>query len=163
MSNQSYLEHALSMSDEVWKRHANPWSGWTRMTIPVLFAAAIWSRGWISWFVVVPIGLLVAWTWWNPRAFPAPKKHDNWMTRGVLGERVWLNRRQRPIPPHHQAMGLLLACMSAFGIPPLVWGLWVYDIWAVIAGLILIIVGKLWFLDRMVWLLKETSTDSFDT
>ncbi|MEM6467372.1 MAG: DUF6653 family protein, partial [Pseudomonadota bacterium] len=44
MTQNSFSERLMSMSDEVWERHANPLSGWSRMTIPPLFVAAVWSR-----------------------------------------------------------------------------------------------------------------------
>lgn len=78
------------------------------------------------------------------------------MTRGVLGERIWLARRERPISPHHAKAAKCLAILSGLGLPPLAWGLWAYDIWAVISGIAIISMGKLWFLDRMVWLFQDT-------
>lgn len=152
----------MGMSDAVWDRHANPWSGWSRMAIPALFAIAIWSRTWIGWWSVVLISVLVAWTWWNPRAFPVPASHESWMTRGVLGERIWLDRNRIPIPEHHRRMAFILAGASGFGVLPYAWGVWNFDIWAVIAGLVLIVGGKLWFLDRMNWLFQQTTTEAND-
>lgn len=35
------------------------------------------------------------------------------------------------------------------------YGLFVYDALATILGLVLIVLGKLWFLDRMVWLYQD--------
>lgn len=157
MAIRSYLERSMGMTDAVWERHANPWSGWSRIIIPPLFALAIWSRAWIGWMAIIPITLVVLWTWWNPRAFPAPKSHDAWMTRGVLGERIWLKRHERPIPVHHAKAAKYLAIISGLGLPPLAWGLWANDIWAVVAGITFISMGKLWFLDRMVWLFQDTS------
>ena len=156
MAIRSYLEHLMGMTDAVWDRHANPWSGWSRISIPVLFALAVWSRVWIGWMAVIPVGIVLIWTWWNPRAFPVPKSHDNWMTKGVLGERVWLDRHKTPIPLYHSKAATYLAIISGLGLPPFAWGLWALDIWAVVTALTLIMIGKLWFLDRMGWLLQET-------
>jgi hypothetical protein len=50
LSNRSFAERFMGMSDDVWSRHANPRSGWSRMTIPPLFALAVWSRDWIGWW-----------------------------------------------------------------------------------------------------------------
>lgn len=41
-------ERAMAMNDTVWQRHANPWSGWTRVATMPLFAIAAWSRVWIG-------------------------------------------------------------------------------------------------------------------
>ena len=155
MAIRSYLEHAMGMSDAVWERHSNPWSGWSRITIPPLLALAIWSRAWIGWMALFPFGLVILWTWWNPRIFPVPKSQDNWMTRGVLGERIWLDRHKKPIPAHHAKAAKILAILSGLGLPPLAWGLWSYDAWAVVVGITIISLGKLWFLDRMVWLRQD--------
>ena len=49
----------VRMTPEVWARHANPWSGWTRVAILPLFVLAIWSRAWLGWWALVPLALLV--------------------------------------------------------------------------------------------------------
>ncbi|MEM9061904.1 MAG: DUF6653 family protein [Pseudomonadota bacterium] len=146
------IARTMAMTDAVWERHANPWSAWTRIPILPLICLSIWARAWIGWWCVIPIGVLVLWIWLNPRAFPRPRSTQSWASRAVLGERVWLNRAEVPIPRHHVIWAGLLAALSAMGIPPLVWGLWVYDLWATITGLVLVIGPKMWFLDRMVWL-----------
>ena len=146
---------AMAMTDAVWARHANPWSGWTRLTVLPLLALAIWSRDWIGWWSVLPIATTLAWTWINPRAFPPPASTNNWMSKGVLGERVWLNRNALPIPDHHARMARLLAALSAIGLVPLVWGLWALDPAATLFGIALTAIGKLWFIDRMVWLYDD--------
>jgi hypothetical protein len=142
----------MSMSDDVWARHTNPLSGWSSMSVPPLFVLAIWSRIWLGWWCLLPLALVVLWTWWNPRAFRRPTHLDNWMSRGVMGERIWLARNNVPIPQHHRKMPHILASISAIGLGPLAWGLWTLEIWPTLAGLTLIMGGKLWFLDRMVWL-----------
>jgi hypothetical protein len=50
------LERLMSMDDRVWRRHANPWSGWTRVTALPLLVLAIWSRVWIGWWAVLAVG-----------------------------------------------------------------------------------------------------------
>ena len=154
------LGNAFGKSDAVWDRHTNPWSGWSRMAIPVLFAIAVWSRVWIGWWSLALVALVVAWTWWNPRAFPPPASVANWMSRAVLGERIWLDRKRQSIPEHHQYLPLVIAAISGMGLMPFAWGLWQFDLWAVIAGLTFIIGGKLWFLDRMVWLRRDARVAS---
>ncbi len=156
MTRNTFSERLMSMSDEVWERHANPWSGWSRITIPPLFVVAIWSRAWLEWWSLLPLALVCFWTWWNPRAFPKPKSLDNWMSKGVLGERTWIARKIDPIPKRHRRMPHFLAAASGLGLIPLTWGLWVMEPWPVVAGLIAVMGGKLWFLDRMVWLFEDT-------
>ena len=143
------------MDDATWERHANPWSAWTRLPILPLMALAIWSRAWIGWGCLVPLALLIAWTWLNPRAFPPPASTRAWLSRAVMGERVWLAREAVRIPEHHRRAARLLAVLPALGLFPLVWGLWAYSLPWLLLGLVLVLGAKLWFLDRMVWLFDD--------
>ena len=145
-------ERLMRMDDEGWRRHANPLSGWTRFAILPLLALAFWSRVWIGWAALFLVAALVVWTFVNPRAFPPPGDYGAWMTRGVLGERLWLDRARRAIPPHHIRAAYLTSVVAATGLPILGWGLWVLDPFATLLGLVLCVGGKAWFLDRMVWL-----------
>lgn len=62
MEKRSFAERLMGMSDDVWTHHANPQSGWSRMSIPPLFALAVWSRDWIGWWSLLLIALVFAWT-----------------------------------------------------------------------------------------------------
>ena len=146
---------AFGMSDAVWARHANPWSVWTRVAILPLGVLAISSRVWLGWWALVPVLALVAWTFANPRAFPPPRTTGSWASKGVLGERVWLNREAVPIPAHHARAANVLTAVSALGLPPLVWGLVMLEVWPTLFGMALTMLGKLWFVDRMVWLYED--------
>jgi len=145
-------EKVMGMDDATWARHANPWSGWTRMSILPLFALAVWSRVWLGWWALGPVALVLIWTWVNPRIFPAPRSLDNWMSQGVLGERIWLARKERPIPAHHARATQALTIASALGALTMLAGLALLDAGLTLAGLVAAMGGKLWFLDRMVWL-----------
>ncbi|MGP6087303.1 DUF6653 family protein [Antarctobacter jejuensis] len=145
-------ERMMSMDDATWARHANPLSGWTRVSILPLLALVLWYRDALGLWTYGLIAALVFWTWLNPRVFPEPKSLDSWMSRGVLGERIWLARHAAPIPPHHARAAIVLNTVAASGLIPLVWGLWVFAPGLTLAGLVLTMGGKLWFLDRMVWL-----------
>jgi hypothetical protein len=149
----------FAMDEASWARHANPWSVWTRVAILPLLALAVWSRVCIGWWVLALVGLLVVWTWVNPRAFPPPSSLDSWAAKGVLGERVWLARREVPLPPRHRRMPLVLGGLAALGTVPLAYGLAVLDPWATLLGLAVCLLGKLWFVDRMVWLYEDTRRD----
>jgi len=143
------------MTDEVWERHANPWSVWTRyLALPVL-VFSIWSRMWIGWWSLVPILLSVVWIWLNPRVFKKPRSTNNWASKAVLGERVWLNRKEIPIPEHHHPVINILNTISTAGTLICVWGLIKLSVWVTIFGVVLVVLGKSWFLDRMVWLYDE--------
>lgn len=165
MSGMSYgrwLENLLRMNDATWKRHASPWSVWTRFLILPLLVLAIWSRVWIGWWCFAPIALLILWTAVNPRAFPKPPSTHNWASKATFGERVWLNRKNVPIPKHHFRFSHALNAATASALIPLIYGLITREPLTTFLGLALIIVGKLWFLDRMVWLYQDMKDSDQD-
>jgi len=149
------LERLMSMDDTTWLRHANPISGWSRVTSLPLLAFAIWSRIWFGWWALGLLIIVIIWIWLNPRLFPKPKSTNNWMSKGVLGERVWLRKKQTPIPEHHIKIAACLNILSGFGAIPFAYGLIQLNIWAVILGGTIMMLAKLWFLDRMVWLFHD--------
>ncbi|QPH53675.1 DUF6653 family protein [Pontivivens ytuae] len=150
-------ERLMGMDDAAWARHANPWSGWTRAANAPLIVLAIWSRTWLGWWALVPLGLCILWMFLNPRAFAPPRDYDEWMSRGTLGERIWLDRANRDIPRHHRTAANISTLISALGIVPLAYGLWVLDAGWTLAGFALSLGGKMWFIDRMVWLHADLS------
>ncbi len=153
------LEHTLAktfrMSENVWERHVNPWSVWTRYGALPLLIAGVWSRAWIEWWSLIPILATVLWIWLNPRVFPRPASTKNWASKAVLGERVWLNRMEVPIPEHHQRFIRVLNIVTGFGTLVLIYGLVVLDAAATAVGISVVVLGKSWFLDRMVWLFED--------
>lgn len=156
MTWEARLAAAFALDDEGWTRHANPWSGWTRFatTLPLLIAA-LWSRVWLGWWAAAPVGLALVWIWVNPRVFPPPATTRGWMSRGVLGERVWLNRRAAPVPEHHRQAPHLLSGAAAVGLVLMAAGVWRLDPWLTLVGFVLGAGAKLWFIDRMVWLYAD--------
>ena len=60
------------LSDETWRRHANPWSVWTRYAAFPLLVLAVWSYHAIGWWTLLPVALVIGWLIINPRAFPPP-------------------------------------------------------------------------------------------
>lgn len=90
---EARLAQAFGLDDAGWDRHANPWSGWSRMITgwPVIIAVG-WSRLWIGWWAV-PLALVAAlWLWRNPLSFPPARDDRSWMSRAVWGERLWIRR-----------------------------------------------------------------------
>ena len=153
-------ERLMGMTDAVWARHASPWSVASRFTVLPLFALAVWSRVWIGWWAVLVVALVCVWAWWNPRAFPPPASTDTWAAKGTFGERVFLNRKTVPIPGHHERWGIALSWASATGVPFVTWGLWALEIWPTLLGILLIMLPKVWFVDRMVWLYEDMKDES---
>jgi hypothetical protein len=136
------------MSERTWSRHSNPWSGWTRAaTFPFLFVPP-WTR---RWWLIAP---LAGWLWLNPRLFEPPSDDHAWMTRGVLGEKLWTEEGPR------LGLPMLLAVVSgtvdavalgqAYRRRP--WPLATFAL----AGWVL----KLWFIDRMVVLYDARRSSS---
>lgn len=150
-----FSERMMSMDDETWSRHANPWSVYSRFSVLPLLTLAIWSRVWLGWGALVPVALVLAWTWYNPRAFAHPASTGSWAARGTFGERVFLNRHALPVPGHHVRWARGLALASAAGLVPWIIGVWRLDLSATLLGLTLMIGGKVWFVDRMVWLYQD--------
>lgn len=102
----------------LWRRHRNPCSGWTRVAIGPLLALAIWLHSWPL------IGFLALAALTNPFWFPPPDRDDDFMTRAVDGERLWLERAER-------VEKFLVMGVPALMVVPLVWVLWTHQaLWA---------------------------------
>jgi len=78
MTMQAKAAGLFGLDSDGWARHANPWSVYTRIPIPVLLAGAVWTRTWIGRRSLVPVALVCVWTVVNPRAFPPPRSLDRW-------------------------------------------------------------------------------------
>jgi hypothetical protein len=143
--------------DDAWRRHANPWSVYTRIPIPILLVAAIWSRVWLGWWCLLPVAAVLIWTLVNPRVFAPPGSMNHWASRSVLGETVWGRRAETPVPERHRTAPLVLGVVSAAGVPFVVWGLVVLDPWMTAFGVAVQMAGKLWFIDRMALLYDDVS------
>jgi hypothetical protein len=157
MTIDAKLAKAFGLEGDAWQRHANPWSVYTRIPIPPLLAGAVWTRKWIGWGSLVPVGLVCAWAVINPRAFPPPSSLDHWASRGVLGETYWANRKEVPVPPRHRVAPQVLGVVSASGVPFIARGLVVKNGWMVLFGLAVQEAGKIWFIDRMTLLYDDVS------
>lgn len=152
MTIEKKIATLFNLTEENWQRHSNPLSVWTRnLSLPLLILA-FWSRVWIGWYFLIPISIAVLWTWWNPRLFSAPKSTKNWASRAVRGERVWIQRKETPIPAHHKGMPRILNGVALVGSLFVIIGVYNLELWLTLLGCVIVYSGKLWFLDRMVWL-----------
>ena len=121
-----------------WERHSNKWSGWTRfLSVPAIM---------ISTYCHSRTGLLISilFTVVNPFLFPKPQSTDNWMSKAVLGEQIWVRGGFKKDFP--QILNLIngpifgLALVAACKRRPRS---------AVVASAASIVL-KLWFLNEMV-------------
>ncbi len=143
------------MDDDTWERHANPWSVWSRTTVLPALILAAWSRVWIGGWALALGAIALLWTWFNPRLFGKPPSLDSWASKCVLGERIWVNRDEMPVPEHHRLAPNVLNVVSGIGMLFVIWGVVRLAIWPTLFGAVLAYAGKLWFLDRMVWLYED--------
>ena len=160
MSIENTTEKLFQMSEEVWQRHSNPWSVWTRYPCLPLLCFAVWSRAWIGWMCIIPITVICLWIWLNPRVFGKPKSTNNWASKAVLGERILLKHPKSDIPSHHKTSIGILKLITFIGFLLAVSGLVFLHIWLTILGTVITILGKSWFLDLMVCLYQDLSAES---
>ena len=154
----------MRMDEESWRRHANPWSGWSRVAVLPLLALACWARIWIDWWwVAALVTAVVVFTWINPRLFGPPKSVDNWMSQGVLGEKLWLATPKELLPAHHRQAIAILNLANGLGFLTLIAGLALLDPALTYGGLVMSMGAKLWFLDRMVWLKADLERGGIGT
>lgn len=148
MGGRTGVSNAFRMTDEVWRRHANPWSVWTRFAAIPAMILAIWSRVWLGWWCLVPVGAVVVWLWLNPRVFSAVDNPTSWAAKGIYGERLWLEQRGR-VPAGYRRVLWLLTVVGASGFALLAFGLITLEIWPTTFGASLIVVGQLWRIDKL--------------
>jgi hypothetical protein len=159
MTLEKRISGIFGLHDDRWLNHANPISVWTRFIILPLLVLSIWSRIWINWFSLIPIIIILIWSFINPRIFNKPRTTDSWSAKCVLGERILANRKNIPIPTNHIIAKNILTAIQSAGVIFLIYGLYELHFWATLVGVIVVYLGKMWFLDRMVWLyedMKET-------
>jgi hypothetical protein len=155
MTLEKQIAKVFNLQGESWLKHANPWSVWTRFATLPFLVLAIWSRVWIDWYSLIPIGILIIWLIINPTLFKKPKNFDNWGSKSVLGEKIWSNRKEMPVAKHHNIAILILTILQSTGGILLMIGLWKLEINLTIIGTITVYLTKMWFLDRMVWIYED--------
>jgi hypothetical protein len=157
MSIFDFAASLMGMDDDIWMRHANPASGWSRILTFPFTVAALYSRKWLGWWFLVPVVLVGLWTWLNPRIFPRAKSTRNWASKGVLGEKIFTARRKNKesLPSHHAMAANITTTIAALGGIIFIYGVIVLQTWPTLLGAVIGFLGKVWFVDRMVWLFED--------
>ena len=139
------------MSERTWLRHANPWSGFTRIiTYPLVFIPIWYFQEFLedpvnNWYPALVIILVVIWFWLNPRIFPQPKNYDHWLSKGVLGEKLWTSGKR------YKDSNLLLSFLMSLFFFIAIYTAYMKMFWATMSFASCAIILKLWFIDRMVF------------
>ncbi len=152
-----FATRLMSMSDKVWRRHANPWSVWTRIPLIFVMAPAAYSWKYLGWWAVLPLSLCFIWAYLNPRIFAPVKAIDTWASKAVFGEKIFTERKKKGhrIPLHHiQVANILTISASLFALL-MILGIVLLDAWMTFAGTLGSWLSKMWFIDRMVWLYED--------
>jgi uncharacterized protein DUF6653 len=148
MNGLARIAKTFGMTDEAWRRHANPWSVYTRFAAIPAMIVAIWSRVWIGWWALIPVIMVIVWLWLNPHVFPAVATPHSWAAKGIYGEKLWLLEPSR-VPAEFRAVFRWLAVPAIAGFVLLAWGLIELLIWPTIFGATLVVLAQLWRIDRL--------------
>ena len=73
-----------------------------------------------------------------------------------------LKHPKTEIPSHHRTAIGILKMVTFIGFLLAVYGLVVLHSWLVILGTVITILGKTWFLDRMVWLYQDLCAERIE-
>ncbi|OCQ18362.1 hypothetical protein A7985_23830 [Pseudoalteromonas luteoviolacea] len=157
MKFEHFAAKYFAMSDEVWARHTNPWSVWTRYSCLPLLLACLWWRDILQLWFWPLLAVLILWTWLNPRCFKKPSNTDNWASQSVLGEQVLIYQRDS-IAAHHDSVLTVITSLLTIFTALCVAGLFFYEPISTCTGALGLILAKTWFLDRMVWIYREATS-----
>jgi hypothetical protein len=148
---------ARIVSEEMWRRHANQWSVYTRFLALPLAILAGWSRVSIGWWAAVPITLVIIWLIINPFVFKPIEQPSNWIEKGILGERLWLNNGPVSEADHDMLRVLLFA--SAFGLTTMIAGIAWLELTSAILGAVLVTIAQLWRIRRYARMYDEVEPE----
>ncbi|MBE1877560.1 DUF6653 family protein [Myceligenerans pegani] len=145
MDMKDAVAGAHGMTDDTWKRHANPWSVWTRLAAIVVFELAVWSREWIGWWCLIGVALVMVWLFWlNVRVF-GPVEPTSWAARGIYGEQMHV---EGGLPAEHLVITRILVALGLVGFGLIAWGLVALNLWPLVSGTVLLLMAQLWRIDR---------------
>lgn len=151
MAKKNVVAGVHGMTDETWKRHANPWSVWTRFAAIPAFELAVWSRDWIGWWCLAPIVAVVLWLALNVRIF-GPVEPVSWIAKGIYGEQLHVEGKA---PREHTVVLRWLIATGLVGFALIASGLIDLNIWPVALGTAMVVLAQLWRIDRYGLLFEQ--------
>lgn len=135
------------MKDENWLKHSNPLSGWTRFAAIPFLMAALWYRNWVV------LGAIIVFLVVNPFLFPRPKGPLRWISRSVLGEKIYCTGKNK------FDLSRLLLILVTISFLLALYGAWFKNIYLAVSGTGGSIGFKLWYLNEMVKLYDGKDND----
>ncbi|NLL89769.1 MAG: hypothetical protein GX226_01485 [Dehalococcoidales bacterium] len=144
-----------SLTEDNWKKHANPWCVLTRYASLPLIMLAFWSRIWIDWWAVIPILIALGWTVLNPWLFKDAVSTNNWASKSVIGELILQNTDRINIPDQHKNFARILKNIFMLGLMLSIIAISILDIWMAVLSVLVVYASRSWFMDRMVWLYED--------
>ena len=137
------------LSKRIWRKHANPWSGWTRVLGLYFIPIALWYHNWYL------LGGLILFFVVNPMLFPESKSKNSWMSKSILGEEMWL---KKGIFQKDFSTVLNIFNGSFFFI--MIYSAYTNLLEITISSTILSSVFKLWYLDRMAFYYQKQKIEN---
>lgn len=130
------------VEETMWRRHANPRSGWSRVPTGPVIVAAVYRRDWRL------LAAALAWTAVNPFLFAPPESEDAWMTRAVLAERWWIDDQEnRTVGPGYPNV---CNTVGALGFCYALYAAWRRQPTGAALGTVASVALKLWWLRVLV-------------
>ncbi len=137
------------LSKRIWRKHANPWSGWTRVLGLYMIPIALWYHNWYF------LGVLIVFFVVNPILFPETKSKNSWMSKSILGEEMWLKKGI-----FQKDFSTVLNIFNGFFFFIMIYSAYVNLLEITISSTILSSVFKLWYLDRMVFYYQKEKAEN---
>jgi hypothetical protein len=97
--------------------------------------------------------IVCAWLLMNPHLFRPIRRAYNWMSQGVLGERVVVEGHT--YPAHHRPVLRVLFALLLVSVGVMAIGLLMLDGFGTLLGASAAMILKCWFVDRCVWIYRE--------
>ena len=156
MGVTSRIADTFRMTDDAWRRHANPWSVWTRFAAIPLMILAIWSRVWLGWWCLLPVAAVVVMALAEPAGLRARRHTEQLGGQGHLRREALAQGARTGATRSPQGAAPICVPIGAAGFVLLVYGLVRLEVWPTVFGASLIVLAQLWRIDRLVVFYEST-------